>query len=234
MDALDLGVLRIASGHHDIRPRYQCGRAVHDSGHGFDDEGQLGSDRAVSTLQQPLPAHALGQGSGYPVRGRHDGHARTAGEGRSRRCGCGRSHRNSTRPGGTHSRSTRLGSPAPEAPAREATAPEAPAAAPPKQKAEATRVELTINSLRNYELIKPIPVFVESLGDRHYVAEVPDANISTSASNLSEILIILKDSVTQTYDKLRIRKDLDKEQARQLKVLETYIGRSRRSWLDRR
>jgi hypothetical protein len=124
--------------------------------------------------------------------------------------------------------------PTPAAPAPEAPAPVAPAAAPPKQTTEATRVELTIDSLRNYELIKPIPVFVESLGDRHYVAEVPDANISTSASNLSEILIILKDSVTQTYDKLRIRKDLDKEQAKQLKVLETYIGRSRRSWLDRR
>ncbi len=110
-------------------------------------------------------------------------------------------------------------------------APEAPI---PKQNSETARVELTIDSLRTYELIKPIPVFVESLGERHYVAEVPDLNITTSSSSLSEILIVLKDSVTQTYDRLRIRRDLDPEQARQLKVLETYIGKSKRGWLDRR
>jgi hypothetical protein len=110
----------------------------------------------------------------------------------------------------------------------------APASPLPKPTSEASRVELTIDSLRNYELVRPIPVFVESLGDRHYVAEVPDLNITTSASNLSEILIVLKDSVTQTYDRLRIRRNLDPEEARQLKMLETYVGKSKRSWLDRR
>jgi hypothetical protein len=110
----------------------------------------------------------------------------------------------------------------------------APAAPIPKQNPETARVELTIDSLRTYDLIKPIPVFVESLGERHYVAEVPDLNITTSSSSLSEILIVLKDSVTQTYDRLRIRRDLDPEHARQLKVLETYIGKSKRGWLDRR
>jgi hypothetical protein len=109
---------------------------------------------------------------------------------------------------------------------------EAPAAPASRQNSETSRVELTIDSLRNYELVKPIPVLVESLGERHYVAEVPDLNITTSASNLSEILIVLKDSVTQTYDKLRIRRNLDSEQARQLKILESYIGKSKRSWLD--
>ena len=109
---------------------------------------------------------------------------------------------------------------------------EPPAAPAPRQNSEPSRVELTIDSLRNYELVKPIPVLVESLGERHYVAEVPDLNITTSASNLSEILIVLKDSVTQTYDKLRIRRNLDSEQVRQLKILESYIGKSKRSWLD--
>jgi hypothetical protein len=108
------------------------------------------------------------------------------------------------------------------------------AASLPKPTSGTSRVELTIDSLRTYELVKPIPVFVESLGERHYVAEVPDLNITTSASSLSEILIVLKDSVTQTYDKLRIRRSLDPEQARQLKMLEKYIGKSKRGWLDRR
>jgi hypothetical protein len=109
-----------------------------------------------------------------------------------------------------------------------------PAASLPEPTSGTSRVELTIDSLRTYELVKPIPVFVESLGERHYVAEVPDLNITTSASSLSEILIVLKDSVTQTYDKLRIRRSLDPEQARQLKMLEKYIGKSKRGWLDRR
>jgi hypothetical protein len=86
---------------------------------------------------------------------------------------------------------------------------DAPAASLPQPTSRTSRVELTIDSLRTYELVKPIPVFVESLGKRHYVAEVPDLNITTSASSLSEILIVLKDSVTQTYDKLRIRRSLD-------------------------
>jgi hypothetical protein len=104
----------------------------------------------------------------------------------------------------------------------------------PKPNSGTSRVELTIDSLRSYELVKPIPVFVESLGERHYVAEVPDLNITTSASSLSEILIVLKDSITQTYDELRIRKNQDSEQARRLKTLESYIGKSKRGWLDRR
>ncbi|MGH7044807.1 MAG: hypothetical protein ACREE2_00270 [Stellaceae bacterium] len=116
--------------------------------------------------------------------------------------------------------------------------PERPAMAQPSRPAKAppaiAKVELTIDSLGSYELNQPIPVFVESLGNRHFVAEVPDLNISTSAHSLSDILIVLKERVTQTYDALRIRKNLDAEQSRQLKVLETYIGRSRRSWLDRR
>ena len=97
-----------------------------------------------------------------------------------------------------------------------------------------SRVELTIDSLRNYELIRPIPVVVESLGERNYVAEMPDLNITTTASNPSDILITLKDRIAQVYDGLRITKYLDAEQSRQLKVLETYIAKSRRGWLDRR
>jgi hypothetical protein len=104
----------------------------------------------------------------------------------------------------------------------------------PKPPSTISRVELTIDSLHNYELIRPIPVVVESLGERNFVAEVADLNISTTASNASDILLTLKDRIAQVYDGLRIKKNLDIEQARQLRVLETYIGKSRRSWLDRR
>jgi hypothetical protein len=109
-----------------------------------------------------------------------------------------------------------------------------PPAPAPKPPSAISRLELTIDSLHNYELIRPIPVVVESLGERNFVAEMPDLNISTTASNPSDILITLKDRITQAYDALRIKKNLDIEQARQLRFLETYIGKSRRSWLDRR
>jgi hypothetical protein len=127
--------------------------------------------------------------------------------------------------------------PAPSPPP--AAAPAAPAAAAAAASAARlpsaiSRVELTIDSLRNYELIRPIPVIVESLGERNYVAEMPDLNITTTASNPSDILITLKDRIAQVYDGLRITKYLDAEQSRQLKVLETYIAKSRRGWLDRR
>jgi hypothetical protein len=105
---------------------------------------------------------------------------------------------------------------------------------PPRPKAAPSRIELTIDSLRTYELVQPIPVFIEELGEGHYVAEVPSLNMNVSASNLSEILIVLKNNVTQTYDKLRARKNPDPEEARQLKALEGYIDRSKRGWLDRR
>jgi hypothetical protein len=104
----------------------------------------------------------------------------------------------------------------------------------PKPPSAISRVELTIDSLRTYDLSRPIPVVVESLGERNYVAEMPDLNISVSASNPSEIIIALKNRIAQVYDGLRILKHLDAEQARHLKILETYIVRTRRGWLDRR
>jgi hypothetical protein len=119
-------------------------------------------------------------------------------------------------------------------PASEAmTAPVA-AASPAKAASAISRIELEIDSLRTYDLARPIPVVVEVLGERNYVAEMPDLNISISASNQSDIIIILKERIAQIYDGLRLLKYLDAEQSRQLKVLETYIAKTRRGWLDRR
>jgi hypothetical protein len=109
------------------------------------------------------------------------------------------------------------------------------AAAPPAKAASAiSRIELAIDSLRTYDLVRPIPVVVEVLGERNYVAEMPDLNISISASNQSDIIIILKERIAQIYDGLRLLKHLDVEQSRQLRVLESYIAKTRRGWLDRR
>lgn len=109
-----------------------------------------------------------------------------------------------------------------------------PSAALPKPPSAISKVELSIDSLRAYDLIRPIPVVVEVLGERNYVAEMPDLNISTTASNPGDILITLKDRISQLYDGLRLTKYLDAEQSRQLKFLESYIAKTRRRWSDRR
>ena len=230
MDTFDVGFIGIASDHHNIGPQHYSGRAGHDGGLGVDGDSQPGSNCFVTPSQQSCAAFALGQGSGHPVRRRHDGNAQTTGETGRQRDERGRRFRRGQC--GRRFRRGQCGRPTDAANADGLA--EAPAASLSKPTSGTSRVELTIDSLRTYELVKPIPVFVEALGERHYVAEVPDMNITTSASSLSEILIVLKDSVTQTYDRLRIRRNLEPEQARQLKMLETYIGKSKRGWLDRR
>jgi len=107
----------------------------------------------------------------------------------------------------------------------------APAANPPKSPPRTDKVELTIDSLQNYELLKPIRVVVESLGDKVFVAEAPDLNVSTSGNSVGGALILLKDHISTIYEGYTSKKNLDGERARQFKVFETYIGRRRRNWM---
>ena len=100
---------------------------------------------------------------------------------------------------------------------------------PPPTRQE--RVELAIDSLQNYELLKPIKVVVESLGDKVFVAEAPDLNVSTSGNSIGDVLILLKNQITNMYEDQTSKKNLDGERSRQFKVLETYIGRPRRNWM---
>ena len=37
---------------------------------------------------------------------------------------------------------------------------------------------MAIDSLQGYDLVKPIPVLIEFLGDKVFVAEAPDLNLS--------------------------------------------------------
>jgi hypothetical protein len=67
-----------------------------------------------------------------------------------------------------------------------------PAVDHPKPPPRADKVELTIDSLPNYESLKPIRVVVESLGDKVFVAEAPDLNVSTSGNSIGGALILLK------------------------------------------
>jgi hypothetical protein len=101
----------------------------------------------------------------------------------------------------------------------------------PKPPIRTDKVELTIDSLQNYELLKPIRVVVESLGDKVFVAEAPELNVSTTGNSVGGALILLKDHISTVYEGYTSKKNLDAERTRQFKVFETYIGRPRRNWM---
>ena len=101
----------------------------------------------------------------------------------------------------------------------------------PKPPLRTDKVELTIDSLQNYELLKPIRVVIESLGDKVFVAEAPELNVSTSGTSVGGVLILLKDHITTIYEGYTSKKNLDGERTRQFKLFETYIGRPRRNWI---
>jgi hypothetical protein len=105
-----------------------------------------------------------------------------------------------------------------------------PVADHPKPPPWKDKVELTIDSLQNYALLKPIGVIVESLGDKVFVAEAPELNVSTSGTSVGGALISLKDHISTIYEGYINKKNLDTERARQLKTFEMYISKPRRNW----
>ena len=106
----------------------------------------------------------------------------------------------------------------------------APVVDQPKPTTQPDKIELTIDSLQNYDVLKPIRVVVESLGDKVFVAEAPDLNVSTTGNSVGGVLVLLKDHISNIYEGYNSRKNLDGERTRQFKVFEAYIGRPRRNW----
>ena len=109
------------------------------------------------------------------------------------------------------------------------SAPAAPAPTP-KKSAGAERIELAIDKLPNHELIKPIPVLVEALGDKVFIAEVPGLDISMTGNSMAGVLLQLKECVANIYEAHRGSTNLSADKAGQLKALESYIGKTRRNW----
>ena len=107
---------------------------------------------------------------------------------------------------------------------------DSPSEVPAPTSGGATRIELAIDKLPNHELIKPIPVVVESLGDKVFIAEVPDLDISTTGSSMGGVVLQLKERIADIYEGHRASTNLNAEKARQLKALKSYIGEIRRNW----
>jgi hypothetical protein len=101
---------------------------------------------------------------------------------------------------------------------------------PAPKAAKLERIELAIDSIQGYDLIKPIPVLIESLGDKVFVAEAPDLNLSTSGNSVGAAFLLLKEHIVTTYEGDRSKKGPEAQRTQQLAVLEQYIGKPRRHW----
>jgi hypothetical protein len=96
--------------------------------------------------------------------------------------------------------------------------------------ARVERLELAIDSLHNYDLLKPIAVLIESLGDKVFVAEAPDLNVSTTGNSVGAAFLLLKEQIINIYEGLHNRKGPEADRERQLAVFGQYIGNARRRW----
>jgi hypothetical protein len=93
------------------------------------------------------------------------------------------------------------------------------------------RYTLEIEVLDNYELLRPIPVTIEPLGERVFVAEVAELNLSISGQTAEDAVNLLKELLVRMYEGNRSKRGtLDGERRRQQRALETYIGRAKGSW----
>jgi hypothetical protein len=105
------------------------------------------------------------------------------------------------------------------------------APAPPAPKAATLeKIELAIDSLQDYDLVKPIPVLIESLGDKVFLAEAPDLNLSTTGNSVGTAFLLLKEQILANYENCHSKKGPDPQRAQQLAAFEQFIGKSRRHW----
>jgi hypothetical protein len=131
--------------------------------------------------------------------------------------------------------------PAPEPPVEAAPAIDQPEPEPPQEAAEATSeaeaeavaelknnahaIELIIDSLPNHTLIEPIPITIESLGEKVFTASVRNLDISTTGNSIGEALLVLKGQIETIYrDLSKKNQTLDAHQKTMLQMLHTYIA----------
>ena len=88
---------------------------------------------------------------------------------------------------------------------------------------DAHRIELIIDSLTRHELIEPIPVTVESLGDKVFTATVHSLNLTGTGNTLGDALIIVKDQLEILYERLSKSTNQDDDEKKYLKYLQSHI-----------
>ena len=95
--------------------------------------------------------------------------------------------------------------------------------AEPASLVETHRIELIIDRLTRHELIETIPVTVESLGDKVFTATVGALDLTGTGNTLGDALLIVKDQLGILYEKLSKTTNLDSDEEKQLKYLQSHI-----------
>ena len=92
------------------------------------------------------------------------------------------------------------------------------------------RIEMTIDSLPNYDLLQPIPVVIEALDDRMFSAQAPALEISATGSSIGGSFLQLKEQIGATYEQCRQKTSLTPDRLHQIGLFQAYIGKAKRSW----
>jgi hypothetical protein len=103
----------------------------------------------------------------------------------------------------------------------------APTEGRPAPTSESNSVELAIDSLPRFHLIKPIPVRVTPLGDWLFVASIPSLNISVTGDSFGEAVLLFKEHLISLLDNPRNIGSLD-EQERQLQLIRSHVTETAR------
>lgn len=91
-------------------------------------------------------------------------------------------------------------------------------------------IEMTIDSLSNYDLLQPIPVVIEALDDRMFSAQAPALEIAVTGSSIGGAFLQLKEQIAQTYEQCRQKSTLTPERLHQISLFQAYIGKAKRGW----
>jgi hypothetical protein len=87
-----------------------------------------------------------------------------------------------------------------------------------------SKAELIIDSLPYHELVEPIPVSIDAVGDALCTASVRDLDISATGSSIGDALLLLKVQIEFVFDELNRRPHLSSDQQIMLASLHTYIA----------
>jgi hypothetical protein len=87
------------------------------------------------------------------------------------------------------------------------------------------RIEMIIDSLPHHQLIEPIPIAIDPLGDSVFTASMRNVDIAATGNSVGEALLLLKEHIDATFEELnRQLSHLTYDQTKTLQMLHTYIA----------
>ncbi len=84
-------------------------------------------------------------------------------------------------------------------------------------------IELSIDSLPHFQLIEPIPVTINSLGDSLFTATVAALRLSGTGDTLGDALVIVKEQLESVYQRLARSTGLSEDERNDLQYLHSHI-----------